>query len=87
MIAIFFSFCVTTTPYTFQGRVKIGLVNFCKKISEYIPLPIRTSLINIIDYCFNKRNPIIQVSALYNMLDYLYVLGAGPLCYIRNIRR
>jgi hypothetical protein len=73
MLGVYIGFCVQTNEHTIQGRAKIKLTQILNNLIDLLPISIKDKIFQIIEYCFFKPNPIIQVN--YFNLDYLFSIS------------
>ena len=66
--AIYLIFCVSANEYTFLGRIKLKIQNFFASILNFLPNPIKNTILFIYDYLVNKPNPVVQIFYLLFVL-------------------
>ena len=73
MIGIYFCLCVQESQFTILGRIKSILKNIFQIMIMIIPERHRSVIREITNYCFYKRNPIIQVNIF--LKDFIFSIS------------
>ena len=67
-VGIYLIFCVSANEYTFLGNIKLKIKNFGEMTINFLPGPIKNTILSIYDYLVYKPNPVVQIFYLLLVL-------------------